>query len=139
MREWREHKGRQALRTVEAIDQEISEKREQLQNAKGTETEVYTRIVGYYRSLKNWNRGKRDEYLRRVPFDHVTKMPELVHDTGDMSHETPRRKTFIPEQKGAHPVIAGFTMLQQSKPDDDWELGERQGGVEDYETCESCQ
>ena len=35
----------------------------------GSQTEIYTRIVGYYRSLKNWNRGKREEYRHRVTFD----------------------------------------------------------------------
>lgn len=28
----------------------------------GEETEVYSRIVGYYRPLKNWNHGKKSEY-----------------------------------------------------------------------------
>lgn len=31
----------------------------------GTETEVYSRIVGYYRSLKNWNTGKKQEFTER--------------------------------------------------------------------------
>jgi len=31
-------------------------------------TEIYTRIVGYYRSLANWNAGKREEYNHRVTF-----------------------------------------------------------------------
>jgi hypothetical protein len=31
-------------------------------------TEVYTRIVGYYRSLANWNAGKREEYNHRQMF-----------------------------------------------------------------------
>jgi ribonucleoside-triphosphate reductase len=34
----------------------------------GRETEVYTRIVGYYRALKNWNRGKTEEYGQRTLF-----------------------------------------------------------------------
>jgi ribonucleoside-triphosphate reductase len=34
----------------------------------GTETEVYARIVGYYRAVRNWNRGKKAEYAERVPF-----------------------------------------------------------------------
>ncbi len=34
----------------------------------GKETEVYSRIVGYYRSLKNWNNGKRDEFAGRRTF-----------------------------------------------------------------------
>jgi len=32
-------------------------------------TEVYTRIVGYYRSLANWNAGKREEYNHRQTFN----------------------------------------------------------------------
>jgi ribonucleoside-triphosphate reductase len=35
---------------------------------KGTPTEVYSRIVGYYRSVRNWNKGKREEYGQRVMF-----------------------------------------------------------------------
>jgi len=31
-------------------------------------TEVYTRIVGYYRSVANWNKGKREEYGLRKTF-----------------------------------------------------------------------
>ena len=34
----------------------------------GTETEVYARIVGYYRSVRNWNKGKKDEYNQRKMF-----------------------------------------------------------------------
>lgn len=31
-------------------------------------TEVYSRIVGYYRPVKNWNAGKKSEYLERKVF-----------------------------------------------------------------------
>jgi len=34
----------------------------------GEETEVYTRIVGYYRPVKNWNRGKKSEYNDRKTY-----------------------------------------------------------------------
>jgi len=34
----------------------------------GEETEVYSRIVGYYRPVQNWNLGKRSEYQERKPF-----------------------------------------------------------------------
>lgn len=44
---------------------ELEKKKNEVQ---GTPCEVYTRIVGYYRSLKNWNRGKTEEYKQRVPF-----------------------------------------------------------------------
>ncbi|MBU1611182.1 MAG: ribonucleoside triphosphate reductase [Proteobacteria bacterium] len=34
----------------------------------GAETEVYTRIVGYYRPVQRWNKGKQAEYADRVTF-----------------------------------------------------------------------
>lgn len=33
------------------------------------DTEVYSRIVGYYRPVGNWNKGKREEFDHRVAFD----------------------------------------------------------------------
>lgn len=34
----------------------------------GNETEVYSRITGYYRPLKNWNDGKQEEYKDRTEY-----------------------------------------------------------------------
>jgi len=56
------------VRTLETIDAELAEARLQLENVRGTPTEVYSRIVGYYRSVKNWNRGKKAEYKERKTF-----------------------------------------------------------------------
>lgn len=54
-------------RTLAQIEQEIAETKAALENVHGTETEVYARIVGYYRAVKHWNNGKRDEFgLRKV-------------------------------------------------------------------------
>ncbi len=39
----------------------------------GKETEVYARIVGYYRPIKNWNDGKKSEYNDRLEFKHGEK------------------------------------------------------------------
>jgi ribonucleoside-triphosphate reductase len=53
----------------------------------GEETEVYTRIVGYYRPVQNWNLGKKSEFKERTAFasskeagtnDPVTDSPEGV-------------------------------------------------------------
>lgn len=55
----------QKLKEIEA---EIEATKKELQNARGTQTEVYARIVGYYRAVKNWNKGKRDEYNNRTLF-----------------------------------------------------------------------
>ncbi len=35
----------------------------------GAETEVYSRITGYYRPVKNWNDGKTQEYKMRKSYD----------------------------------------------------------------------
>lgn len=35
----------------------------------GESCEVYSRVVGYYRPVKNWNRGKTKEYLQRKEFE----------------------------------------------------------------------
>ncbi len=59
----------------------------------GAETEIYTRIVGYYRSLKNWNRGKREEYRHRVTFAAETG------GTGGPS--SARARTPAPDRGGA--------------------------------------
>ena len=56
---------------IQAIDQEIEGLKTQLNQVEGRETEVYSRIVGYYRSVRNWNLGKRGEYQDRVTFSKL--------------------------------------------------------------------
>jgi ribonucleoside-triphosphate reductase len=46
----------------------LAELRDGLLCVEGTSTEVYSRIVGYYRSVRNWNAGKREEFGKRVEF-----------------------------------------------------------------------
>lgn len=55
-------------RTLAEIEREITETKAALANVHGTETEVYARIVGYYRAVKHWNKGKRDEFNLRKMF-----------------------------------------------------------------------
>lgn len=57
------------MRTVAEIEQKIKELEAEKENPKGTECEVYQRIVGYYRNVKNWNPGKKEEYGHRKVFD----------------------------------------------------------------------
>lgn len=56
------------MRTIDDINKQIKTLKDKLNLVQGTQTEVYTRIVGYYRSIKNWNKGKREEYNYRIPF-----------------------------------------------------------------------
>ncbi len=99
------------LRTLSQIDADIAQTREALQNVSGTETEVYSRIVGYYRSVRNWNKGKRDEYDLRKQFVWETnagtkttvqtiheevpssKIVEAVNVEGDIFYEYLSRRT----------------------------------------------
>ena len=31
-------------------------------------TEVYSRVVGYFRPVANWNKGKREEFQKRMTY-----------------------------------------------------------------------
>ena len=50
----------------------------------GKETEVYSRITGYYRPVKNWNDGKSQEYKERKTYDILNS--KLTH-TGPMEEQ----------------------------------------------------
>ena len=56
------------MRTLAEIDADIARTKQEIENVQGTATEVYARIVGYYRSVRNWNKGKREEYNHRKLF-----------------------------------------------------------------------
>jgi glutaredoxin-related protein len=51
------------------IENKIEELKGELQCIKGEDTEVYARIVGYYRPVNNWNKGKKDEFFQRLHFE----------------------------------------------------------------------
>lgn len=72
------------MRDLNTVNSEIDELKKSLLEVKGTPTEVYTRIVGYYRSVKNWNRGKKEEYGLRKLFN-----------VPDQSQPSPRKESSI--------------------------------------------
>jgi hypothetical protein len=45
----------------------------------GMRTEVYSRVVGYHRPVKNWNKGKQEEFKGRREFV-VNGRPERVQE-----------------------------------------------------------
>ena len=53
---------------IKQIENRIKVLKDSLDNVKGTETEVYTRIVGYYRQVKNFNVGQDAARKQRVNF-----------------------------------------------------------------------
>lgn len=48
----------------------------------GKECHVYSRVVGYYRPVQNWNDGKREEFRKRLEFNEKTalekELPNLL-------------------------------------------------------------
>jgi ribonucleoside-triphosphate reductase len=56
----------------------IEELEQELANVKGTECEVYSRIVGYFRPVKQWNNGKQEEFSEREMFE-VLAEEEKIH------------------------------------------------------------
>ncbi|MFA7672810.1 MAG: ribonucleoside triphosphate reductase [Clostridia bacterium] len=49
----------------------------------GEETEVYSRITGYYRPVKNWNEGKSQEFKDRKVYD----ANKFVSESADSDHK----------------------------------------------------
>lgn len=113
-------------RTIAEIDNEIAMTKEALASVRGTETEVYARIVGYYRSVRNWNKGKRDEYNHRKQF----VWSEDCTTTQNMSN--PSEKQSMEASYCADPVTKLVT-----------EISETNAGSINYEffgrtTCPNC-
>lgn len=86
------------MRTVAEIDRDIAKVTSEMQDIHGTTTEVYARIVGYYRSVRNWNKGKREEYNFRQLFvadknrveEHLPQeaIISTMHDKTTLSYNT---------------------------------------------------
>ncbi len=52
----------------EELMKKIQELKQELENVKGTPTEIYSRVVGYYRPVQQWNDGKQEEFKERKVF-----------------------------------------------------------------------
>lgn len=75
------------MRTLTEINNEIEKVKNELENVRGREAEVYTRIVGYYRSVRNWNKGKRDEYDKRKLFvPNSAKIDKVISNLPKNTH-----------------------------------------------------
>lgn len=46
--------------------------------SKCVKCEVYSRIVGYFRPIQNWNDGKKQEFFDRVTFDEKKSVESPV-------------------------------------------------------------
>ncbi|MCR4631675.1 MAG: hypothetical protein K5786_08570 [Treponema sp.] len=79
-------------RSLAQIEQEIAETKAALKDVHGTETEVYARIVGYYRAVKHWNKGKRDEFDQRKMFTlEASKEYDITEADGPCTRTAPKK------------------------------------------------
>lgn len=62
----------------------------------GKETEVYSRITGYYRPIKNWNDGKSQEYKNRKTYVLYKSKKEVACDKEEqvIVEKTEEKKEF---------------------------------------------
>ena len=49
----------------------------------GHACEVYSRVVGYYRPVDNWNDGKKEEFKDRVVYDVGDAKPKPLKEKGE--------------------------------------------------------
>lgn len=62
----------------------------------GKETEVYSRITGYYRPVKNWNAGKTQEFKQRKTYE-IKKGEEPHQFEGECNCECEEHKEEAPK------------------------------------------
>jgi ribonucleoside-triphosphate reductase len=75
------------MRTLEEIEKDLAQAREALARVEGRPAEVYSRIVGYYRSVRNWNRGKKEEYHERKVFQAAPPAPRKKAESAGQAGE----------------------------------------------------
>jgi len=49
-------------------------------------TEIYSRVVGYFRPVQNWNLGKRQEFSERAYYDLEKIVPGSTKEQSSQSN-----------------------------------------------------
>ena len=53
-------------------------RRKKVNKMKEVPCEVYSRIVGYFRPVHNWNTGKKQEFSERIEFSEKMSLTKTV-------------------------------------------------------------
>jgi len=93
--------------TATEMDTRIHELEDALTRPTTYPTEIYTRIVGYYRSLANWNAGKREEYDHRQTF---------AEDAGRIKAALAKAEARFPTLKAEGKAASYLVFVQDSCP-----------------------
>ncbi len=98
----------------------------------GKETEIYSRITGYYRPVKNWNNGKLKEFQMRK---------EYVVETSKLNKEEPACKVEEPakETKEITNNVIDFQIPNVSNTDSDGAVSENGLYLFGMKTCTNCE
>jgi ribonucleoside-triphosphate reductase len=100
------------MRNLEDIEKDLAAARETLSCVKGTPAEVYSRIVGYYRSVRNWNLGKREEYGERRLYRLSGQKPRPAVPSPSFRTEEVRLLLFVRDScPGCPPAKAAAARL----------------------------
>jgi ribonucleoside-triphosphate reductase len=83
------------MRTLEEIDRDLAVAREAFSSVEETPAEVYSRIVGYYRSVRNWNRGKREEYGERRLYNVENSLADFRKGDGDVQDQALQARLLL--------------------------------------------
>jgi ribonucleoside-triphosphate reductase len=75
----------------------LAELKAKLATVEGTSTEVYSRIVGYYRSVRNWNAGKREEFSRRREYAFPVTVPSVTQGIYTGAHTASAYNARVPD------------------------------------------
>ena len=92
------------MRNLEDIERDLAAAREALSSVEGTPAEVYSRIVGYYRSVRNWNRGKREEYGERRQYRIKNKGLPAAAASPSFSRPVLKKEENTPDLFSQHEV-----------------------------------
>ncbi len=136
--------------TLSQINTRLEELKLQKTQIKGQETEVYARIVGYYRSVRNWNKGKKEEYgirlnyadynspdLKNRPYDTAGKLSLVQEDKAQkellfsINSQPPTCKAGglgVAPPKGAYGVAKAAELRKQDPRQSPSGTATREGG-----------
>ena len=99
----------------------------------GEKTEVYSRVVGYFRPVSNWNKGKKEEFRERKTFKIPGALLALLaalflvagcsHNTGAFTVGTRMNFGIDPQNATANVSYTdGLNVVDISRENSSWDL-----------------
>jgi hypothetical protein len=58
----------EAITRIDEIREELVSLHERLKTVKGTTTKIFSRIIGFYQAVDDWNIAKQAEFKQRTNF-----------------------------------------------------------------------